>query len=157
MKLALLLFYLRVFPDYRFRQVVKGLIGAVAAFWVAFLFALIFQCNPVECESCDLRWSAPNERVLTYPIDAWIRWDGEHKGTCINVYAGGFAHAVINMVMDLVILLLPIPSIVRLQRSYSWRQRTHVLIMFSFGLIVTVVSVVRMTALVKFGNTVNPT
>lgn len=136
-KLALLIFFLRVFPNTGFRAVTRGLIWVCGAFCLGFLVPLIFQCWPVSY--------------------AWLRWDGEHHGSCINVYAGIFAHAAINMVLDLVILILPMPILIKLRTSYFWRQKVHVLIMFSFGVIVTIVSVLRLNALIPLRDSVNPT
>jgi hypothetical protein len=136
-KLALLIFFLRVFPNAKFRMVTYGIIGACGAFCIGFLFPLIFQCRPISY--------------------AWTRWDGEHEGSCINVYAGIFAHAAINMILDLVILILPMPMLAKLHISYSWRQKTHIFIMFSFGMIVTIVCILRLNALVPLRNSTNPT
>lgn len=136
-KLALLMFFLRVFPNLKFRMVTKGMMGVCIAFCVGFLFALIFQCRPVSY--------------------AWLRWDGEHEGTCINVYAGIFAHAAINMILDLIILAMPMPMLFQLHLTYSWRQKSHIFVMFSFGLVVTVVCILRLNALVPLRNSDNIT
>ena len=135
-KISLLAFFLRVFPNYAFRMTCKVMIGICVAFGLSFLFALTFQCSP-----------------LNY---AWERWDGEHTGSCINIYVGGFLHAAINMVLDLIILLMPMPLLWKLQLSYSLRQRVQVLIMFYFGLVGTVISALRLSSLLTFGNTHNP-
>jgi hypothetical protein len=136
-KIAILLFYLKVFPNQTFKTICKVMIGLCIAFWISFFFALTFQCTPVSY--------------------AWLRWDGEHEGTCINVYVGGFAHAALNMVFDIAILIMPLPLIYRLQRHYSWRQKSHIFVMFSFGLIVTIVCILRLNTLITFGNSLNPT
>lgn len=66
-------------------------------------------------------------------------------------------HAALNMLFDLIILILPLPLLYRLQRHYSWKQKSHMFIMFSFGLIVTIVCALRLNSLVAFGNSLNPT
>jgi hypothetical protein len=136
-KLALLMFFLRVFPNRKFRIVTWTIIAACLAFCVGFIFPLIFQCRPIHY--------------------AWTRWDGEHEGSCINVYAGIFAHAAINMVLDLVILILPMPMLFKLHITYSLRQKAHIFVMFSFGLIVTIVCILRLNALVPLQSSTNPT
>jgi hypothetical protein len=113
------------------------MMGLTGGFMIAYLFALIFQCSPINY--------------------AWLRWDGEHEGTCINVYVGIYAHAAINMILDLIILLMPMPILLKLQTNYSWRQKSHVVVMFSFGVIVTAVCILRLNTLIVFGKTQNPT
>lgn len=136
-KLALLIFFLRVFPNRTFRWITWGIFGACIAFCIGFLFPLIFQCRPISY--------------------AWRRWDSDTEGQCINVYAGIFAHAAINMILDLVILALPMPMLFKLHITYSARQKSHIFIMFSFGLIVTVVCILRLNALVPLRDSQNPT
>lgn len=136
-KIALLLFFLRIFPSRTFQRIVWGMIGIIIAFCIAFLGALVFQCWPINY--------------------SWLRWDGEHEGKCVNVYVGGFSHAAINMVLDIIIVVLPMPLLYKLQFTYSWRQKSHIFIMFSFGIIVTVVCILRLNTLAKFGNSKNVT
>jgi hypothetical protein len=119
------------------RLAVKIMMGITLTFMIAYLFALVFQCSPINY--------------------AWLRWDNEHEGRCINVYVGIYAHAAINMVLDLIILLMPMPILLKLQTNYSWKQKSHVIVMFSFGVIVTAVCILRLNTLIVFGKTQNPT
>ena len=136
-KISILVFYLRVFTSHRFQMVAKAVIVITAAFCFSILFPLLFQCTPVS--------------------HAWTRWTGDGKGRCINVNAGTWSHAAINMVLDLVVLVLPLPSLFRLQLTYTWSRKLRILVMFNFGLVVTVVSVLRLQTLIHFANTRNPT
>lgn len=135
-KISLLLFFLRVFPNYHFKLWCKVLIGICAAFGVSFFFALVFQCSPVDY--------------------TWLRWDGEHTGSCVNVFVGGYMHAALNMVLDIIVLVTPMPLLYKLQFGYSMRQKLHAIIMFSFGLLATIVSALRLQSLVSFGHSKNP-
>jgi hypothetical protein len=136
-KISILFFYLQVFTSYNFRRIVWVVIGACSLFFVGFIFALIFQCSPVSY--------------------SWTRWDGEHEGKCINIAAGVFAHATINMTLDLIVLILPLPLLYKLQLTYSVMGKIHIFIMFSFGLVVTIISALRLQTLIAFFNSNNPT
>ena len=83
--------------------------------------------------------------------------DGEHEGECLNIYVGSYVNAAINMLLDVAILVMPMPMLIKLHTSYSWKRKFHILIMFSFGAIVTVFSALRVRNLVNFKDLVNPT
>ena len=136
-KVSILFFYLRVFSSFTFRRIVWAVVGVCTAFYVSFVFALVFQCWPISY--------------------AWTRWDGEHSGQCINIGAGIFSHAAMNMVLDLVVLILPLPVLWKMQLTYSIMGKVHIFVMFSFGLVVTVISALRLQTLVNFFNSRNPT
>jgi hypothetical protein len=136
-KISILFFYLRVFTSLNFRRIVWVVIATCALFFVSFIFPLIFQCSPVSY--------------------AWTRWDGEHEGTCINIAAGVFAHAAMNMALDLIVLILPLPLLYKLQLTYSVMGKIRIFIMFSFGLVVTIISALRLQTLIAFFNSNNPT
>lgn len=136
-KVALILFFLRVFPQRWFKRTCWAVMAIVVLFGLAFAITLFLQCRP-----------------LAYN---WNSWDGEHTGSCVNLNAGTHINASINMVLDLVILFMPMPILLRLHITYSWKQKAGIIVMFSFGSIVTVVSALRLRTLVNFGNTVNPT
>jgi hypothetical protein len=137
-KLSILAFYLRVFSaSPRFALMVKVVFALALATGVIFDFILIFQCWPISF--------------------SWTRWDGEGHGHCVNVNLGSWVHAAMNIVFDLIVLVLPLPMLWQLQLDYSWRKKARIFLMFSVGLIVTIVSVIRLRALIKFANTQNVT
>jgi hypothetical protein len=88
-------------------------------------------------------------------IQAWLKWDGEHQGTCFNLSAQLFALAGINIGQDLFICLLPLMKLARL--TLPARKKTVVCFTFLVGLFVTLCSVVRLQYLVEWGTTDNPT
>ncbi|KAK5939993.1 hypothetical protein PMZ80_007411 [Knufia obscura] len=136
MKLSVLAFYLRVFIDKNFRNTVYVVMAALWCFALAFLFALTFQCSPISY--------------------AWTNWDTEKTGTCVDGGAAVWAHAVLNIFFDVVVLVLPIASLTRLQLSYSWKAKAQICIMFSTGIVVTVVGILRLRSLVIVADTQNP-
>lgn len=81
---------------------------------------------------------------------SWLFWDGAHKGTCINRNAGTWAHACVNILLDLVILAVPLMQLRNLRTTYSTRKKIHIFCMFSVGIIVTVVSALRLQSLIVF-------
>ena len=137
MKVSILAFYLRVFIDNNFRYTVYIFTAALWGFAVAFFFALTFQCSPVSY--------------------AWTLWDSEKHGSCINVHVGSWVHAALNIFFDLVVLLLPVSQLGRLRFAHSWKDKAQISIMFSTGIIVTIISALRLRSLVVFANTQNPT
>ena len=93
-KLSALAFYARVFSPgtRRFRLALWIVAGLCCAWIVAILVSLILQCNP--------------------PRRAW---DLTVPGTCQNPYNWWLAGGVTSFALDLIILLLPLPTLCRLQ------------------------------------------
>lgn len=110
-KIQFLLFYLKIFPDEKFRRITYSVIAFNLASMIAFVLACIFLCSPVS--------------------HAWKGWDGEHAGKCENNNSLSYAHASISILLDLVALSLPLPQIWRLQLSL--KKKIGVFLMFSVG------------------------
>ncbi|RII09966.1 hypothetical protein CUC08_Gglean005956 [Alternaria sp. MG1] len=134
-KIAFLLFFLQIFPDKRFRATIWGVIVLNIASMIAFTFGVAFICTPVSF--------------------MWTSLDGKHQGHCGNNNALAFSHAGVSIVLDLVTLALPIGQIWNLQ--LKTKKKIGVLLMFSVGAFVTVVSILRLRALVSFARTENIT
>ena len=110
-KMAILLLYLRVFPSTPFRYVVIVSLVVVAAYIPAFALTIAFHCTPISF--------------------GWTGWTGETQGHCINLNAFAWAHAAINIVFDVFIIVLPVPQLLRLRLGR--RKKIHVVLMFSVG------------------------
>ncbi|KAF2142053.1 GMC oxidoreductase [Aplosporella prunicola CBS 121167] len=134
-KISILCFYLRIFPERNFRRIVYGVIGCCVGYGIAFLLVSVFQCRPISY--------------------AWTQWDGEHQGSCNNINAQGWTSAAINVVLDLVVIILPLPLLAKLQLNK--RKKALLMLMFCVGFFVTVVSILRLQVLIKFGGTSNLT
>lgn len=134
-KISFLLFYLRIFPHSRIHWLINGTIGVVICYGVAFLFAFIFQCSPIDFN--------------------WLGWDGEHKGSCVDKNALVLAAAAANIVLDLWVIALPIPTLLHLQTSIF--MKFQIIILFSVGFLVTGISIYRMVMLKEFSTSSNPT
>lgn len=58
-------------------------------------------------------------------------WDRDIKGKCLDIRAVGFANSANAIVQDLIILVLPMPSLFKLQMK-KWR-KVAVTFMFAVG------------------------
>ncbi|KAJ4316701.1 hypothetical protein N0V94_005314 [Neodidymelliopsis sp. IMI 364377] len=110
-KISFLLFFLQIFPEKRFRQIVWAVIYFQIASMIAFGLAATFVCSPVSF--------------------AWKQWDGEHTGKCINNNSLAFTHAAHSIFVDFVTLSLPITQIWKLH--LGMKKKVGVLLMFSVG------------------------
>lgn len=80
----------------------------VVGYTIARVFVDIFQCTP-------------NKAV----------WDSKAKGTCVNRTAQDLSMAIINLITDIVVLILPMHPVWSLQVSKS--KKWELSAMFSLG------------------------
>ena len=107
-KTSILLLYLRVFTRRWFTITCYLCIVFLALHGIAFILAVSFQCNPVDSI-----------------------WNPRITGKCLNLTAIGVAGAILSIVEDFVILVLPIPEILNLQMSKS--KKWGLVLLFSIG------------------------
>ncbi|EKG09298.1 integral membrane protein, putative, partial [Macrophomina phaseolina MS6] len=112
-KISILYFYLRIFPNESFRRATATLIACCIAYFIVFATVSVFQCRPISA--------------------AWKHWDGEHSGECNNVNAQGWACAVANIILDISIIMLPLPQLAKLKMSVGKKARLFAI--FSVGLL----------------------
>ena len=155
-KISILLFYLKVFPQRYFRMCTWVFVGLNVAYALAYIFLLTFQCDPIP--------------------GAWMKWDGEYEARCISINIIGWTAAAINILLDLAVIILPLPELLRL--SMSPKKKMQIVSMFAVGFLyanraaliyllvgvsanaissITVVSVLRLSSLLRFGTTENVT
>ncbi|KAI0852791.1 hypothetical protein F5Y00DRAFT_154710 [Daldinia vernicosa] len=134
-KVSILFFYLKVFPKRSFRLCTYALIVINLVYAATYDLLLIFQCNPIR--------------------GAWLQWDGEFETQCISINILGWSAAAINIALDLAVITLPLPELFAL--SLSLRKRLQIIAMFAVGFFITIVSIVRLNSLIRFGNTQNLT
>jgi hypothetical protein len=108
-KTSILLLYLRVFTRRWFTITCHLCIVFLALHGIAFILAVSFQCKPVD--------SIWNPRITT--------------GKCLNLTAIGVAGAILSIVEDFVILILPISEIFNLQMSQS--KKWGLVLLFGIG------------------------
>ncbi|KFZ04994.1 hypothetical protein V501_08773 [Pseudogymnoascus sp. VKM F-4519 (FW-2642)] len=107
-KLSFLFLYLDIFPQRNFRIICWALIVHISAAIVALSFTTIFQCTPVK-----------------------YSWDKTVPGSCINIKAFWYGQSGWNTLMDVIVLILPIPVIVKLQMNR--RAKLGLLAVFILG------------------------
>ncbi|KAJ4320912.1 hypothetical protein N0V84_005616 [Fusarium piperis] len=134
-KLAIIGFYIRIFPMRETRRLLWGAFIFTSVWGVAFVFAAIFPCTPISY--------------------FWHQWDGLHKGRCIDTNAVLLSHASFSVALDLWMMAVPLWQLRSLQ--LHWKQKVGVAFMFSVGVFVTVVSMIRFQSLVNFGKSKNKT
>ncbi|KAK1637925.1 hypothetical protein BDP81DRAFT_215365 [Colletotrichum phormii] len=134
-KTNFLFFYLRLFADEKFRRLTWGVIWACVFSAVSFLVATSVQCWPISY--------------------TWTKWDGEHQGRCHDINIQTWAHASVNIALDVVVVAMPISQIVRL--NWRWRQKVGAGMMFAVALLITFVSILRLSSIRDFMKTSNPT
>jgi hypothetical protein len=78
---------------------------------IAFVLATALQCLPISL--------------------SWTRWDGEHRGRCINLNADAWVSAGANIILDLIVITLPMKSLTGLVMSR--RRKFGVMLMFLGG------------------------
>jgi hypothetical protein len=84
-KLSILAFYLRIFPDLKFKR---------STYLCATVPATICQFTPVPY--------------------MWNSWTGETKGHCISVFVLTWMATSIHILLDIIIILLPILPVMKL-------------------------------------------
>lgn len=111
LKMSLLFFYLRIFPNKKVRLLLWATIGYNAIWGIGFILIAIFQCQPIDYY--------------------WTSWDGEHTGTCLNANAIAWANAISSIVLDIWMLAIPLVQLKGLQ--LHMKKKIGVAIMFFTG------------------------
>ncbi|KAK1636285.1 CFEM domain-containing protein [Colletotrichum phormii] len=103
---------------------------------IIFIFVGLFQCNPISL--------------------AWAFWTGDATGKCIDIVYLALAHAGINIALDVWMLILPLTQV--WDMNLARRKKFAIMFMFSLGLFLTVVSCIRIKAILDFRkDPLNPT
>ncbi|KAH7346287.1 hypothetical protein BKA65DRAFT_551206 [Rhexocercosporidium sp. MPI-PUGE-AT-0058] len=130
-KCSILCFYLKLFPDDRFRATCYGMLVVTIVTGLGFLLVTIFQCKPIRGV-----------------------FDKSVSSKCLDVNALTYASGAMSIAIDFAILIMPIPRLLALR--VPRRQRNTVLFLFSFGLIASVISIARLPFIIQYGKTTDP-
>ncbi|KAF1952215.1 hypothetical protein CC80DRAFT_495554 [Byssothecium circinans] len=122
-KMSLLILYLKLSPVRLFRLAVYVAMFINFGATIGIMFPLIFACNPVK-RNFDIRIK---------------------EGSCIDRAALFIATAVLNMVIDIILLFLPVPMVINLQMSGP--KKISLLAIFGVGSITVITSGVRLVLL----------
>jgi len=121
-KISILLLYLRIFTaetSHYSRITCFSAIGLNVAYYIGFVVAFTLECTPIKCI-----------------------WSSNTQCHCLSGDALILIATSINIVLDLLVFLLPIPKILRL--NMSLRNRLGITFVMLVGLFVTACSVVRL-------------
>ncbi|KAJ1326892.1 CFEM domain-containing protein [Microdochium nivale] len=136
LKVSILFFYLRIFPDPAVRRMLWGTLVVIIIFGISFVLAAALQCRPVSYN--------------------WTSWrEPSQKAQCRDSSVIAWANAGISIALDLWMLYLPLSQVRSL--NLHWKKKVGVAAMVVVGTFVTVISIVRLASLVKFRKTANTT
>ena len=107
-KLSILLFYRRIFPQRSFKYALYGVALIIVTWATISNFISIFQCSPIP-----------------------RTWNPRIPGKCINSIVFFLSQCAQNTSTDLIVLLLPLPLIWKLQVPKS--QKVALIGVFSLG------------------------
>ncbi|TKW50748.1 hypothetical protein CTA1_8308 [Colletotrichum tanaceti] len=134
-KSSILFFYLRIFPDERFRWVLWGTQLFNLLILITFVTGSFAACQPLNF--------------------FWNGWKREMTGKCINLNAFAMCHGALNVALDAWMLVLPATQIYGLRMKL--KTKIGVMLMFGVGVFLTAVSAYRINALLLFATSYNVT
>ncbi|KAH7117832.1 hypothetical protein B0J11DRAFT_592292 [Dendryphion nanum] len=120
-KISILFFYLRIAVNKQFEKYCKWTLYLLTVFVVICIIVCVTQCIPLH-----------------------KMWDftGLVKGTCINGTAFFYSTSSFNIITDVWILFLPIPTLLSIQRPS--REKLALIGVFSLGIFSCIASIVRL-------------
>ncbi|PYH31024.1 uncharacterized protein BO87DRAFT_365970 [Aspergillus neoniger CBS 115656] len=132
-KISLVILYYRILCQKRYQQwILYGIAFVVSSYSFALVLAFIFGCHPIQ-----------------------KGWDISVTGTCVNQYALYVATAVLNIISDIALILVPIPTVLGL--NMPGIQKLGLLLMFMVGCATLVTGIIRLITLIPFLNSSDPT
>ncbi|MCJ1309565.1 hypothetical protein MMC25_003225 [Agyrium rufum] len=130
-KISILFLYVRLFPTRNIR-IAAWILGLISiAVGLIGIFGGAFQCQPIE-------------RI----------WDKSIPGHCIDGIASLKSTSIINVALDFVVLITPLPVIWKLQ--LSWRRKMLVMGVFLLGSLTCITGIVRLVVINSYvGNDIS--
>jgi hypothetical protein len=104
----MLILFHRIFPDNRFRKIIKWCIAYMIVHTAVFFFLIVFQCSPVQ-----------------------YAWEKTIPGQCIDLKALTYSGAVFSAIHDIGTLLLPLNELRKLQMDTG--KKIGVILVFIIG------------------------
>ncbi|RAL06173.1 uncharacterized protein BO80DRAFT_460417 [Aspergillus ibericus CBS 121593] len=118
-KLSMISLYTTLFPSRRFTYAIWAMTILVLAYFIAFICLFLTQCHPVS-----------------------YGWNPVPGGSCRSLFIQEILSITLNMVIDTLIAVLPIPALWRLKMAI--RNKITISVMFAMGLIVVAVMAFRL-------------
>ncbi|WDK15127.1 integral membrane protein [Colletotrichum graminicola] len=113
-KASILFFYLRIFPDEKFRRILWGTQLFNLLLGISFTAVVLGGCRP-----------------LNFFWNGW--WAGKMEEKCINMNAFSICNGAFNLALDVWMLMLPASQIYNLRME--WKKKAGVILMFSVGIL----------------------
>ncbi|POS74512.1 integral membrane protein [Diaporthe helianthi] len=132
-------------------QALYGLSMCTVKWSMLFMLKRIFAIKPFEIITWIIIGLQAGWLVMTVLIGFLIcrpvqkNWDPTVEGACGNQIAGYTAVSVVNVVVDVLMLLLPLPMVYRLQTKPGYK--VGLFAIFSIGIVTIAFSAVRLTSL----------
>jgi hypothetical protein len=133
LKLSIIFFYIKVFSTLSAQRLLWGTAAFTMVWGTMYVLLAVFQCQPISY--------------------FWNHWDGTHEGSCLNINAITSSNAAFSIALDFWSLGIPLWQLRGLQMH--WKKKVGVAFMFVVGTFVTVVSILRLQALVNFAKSQN--
>ncbi|MCJ1309868.1 hypothetical protein MMC25_003529 [Agyrium rufum] len=131
-KLSILALYHRIFNTGRFPRYNLSLMAFILTYSIAFILVSVFQCIPIQKS-----------------------WNKALSGYCVNNEGQWYSFAVLNIISDIAIMILPMPVIQKLQLPKG--QKIGLSLVFLLGAFVCGTSIYRMIALASGSKSMDPT
>lgn len=131
-KISVLIFYLQIFPERIYKQATQLLILLNIISLISFVCGAIFQCTPIRLVAHS---SARKEFevLMCWSSGAWRIWDGNFEASCTDLNKQVRASATVGIILDVAMLLLPMPALWKLKMTL--RKKLHVMVMFGLGVL----------------------
>ncbi|KAI0110607.1 hypothetical protein F4776DRAFT_674776 [Hypoxylon sp. NC0597] len=126
-KSSILVFYMNIFYGKPFKIASQIVLGLVVGWTISFFFANLFTC---------------------FPITPFI--EPFYHNNCVDGLALWYAMAISDIIIDVIILVMPIPMVLKLQLPL--KQKLGVLVMFLLGATVCAFSLTRALIYVHVGD-----
>ncbi|KAL7625310.1 hypothetical protein AAE478_004526 [Parahypoxylon ruwenzoriense] len=147
-KMSIVASYLRIWSGQTFVRSCHALLALLAGFGLTLFLGGVFACVPVE-----LSWTPPSTRVNLGA--GGLGSNGRAlEGKCINLPLFMLTTSTLNTILDLVVLSIPFPLLLRLR--IPPRQRFALTAVFSIGIVVCVASAMRLVSIAQLDETADP-
>lgn len=119
-RFSILALYLRIFSDKILRRGIWALTAFVTLQWLGFAITSVFQCNPIS-----------------------HFWDRAVEGTCVDVDKFYRSVTPFNLVVDIILVLMPLPTVWQLRATNT--RKWALTLLFGIGLAALVASAIRLS------------
>ncbi|KAL2282576.1 hypothetical protein FJTKL_10441 [Diaporthe vaccinii] len=123
-RFSILALYLRIFSDKKLRIAIWAVTAFVTLQWLGFAITSVFQCQPV-----------------------YHFWDRSVEGTCVDVDKFYRSVTPFNLVVDIILVLMPLPTVWRLKATNT--RKWALTFLFGIGIAALVASAVRLSVYEK--------